>query len=465
MLYIIKMPSSSSQSVPRTSLGKLVSLSVDNPVYYTPQQQQQQQQEEERRESLSPPPPLYPISMKHQTNNEYNNNVDEQTMLWRNVASLFAKCEQTETDLQYQQDYYNRQTSEMYEEFQNTKNELAQFQNEFNEKKMLSAHVVRKLRKYVNKKCESVSYGAFNADNEVFAYIDKIRTEFDARIQKLENENKELREELSQCRTTYDNDYSLFIERENHLMDKFTSAIQTTEKLNDRVKQHEATLMTQLQKGLNYAEQYQNKIAGDLREEFARAITREIEMESNVTAKLVQSVNDEMTDLITRSNEYHTARYYGLVEEWKNMREVCDTLKKSIGMVDAELSDTKETVDFLKDEVAQSSNDVYDMKERLAEWKDDIYHEMDRDYYDLKDYVKHKIHRHEKHKHNNDSAAVAVAVAVADADADVVDDAADPCIAAAEPTSVVASRPAPTEHIIIIDENTVFSDDEEIEHT
>jgi chromosome segregation ATPase len=447
MLYIIKMPSSTSQSIPRTSLGKLVSLSVDNPVYYTAQQQQQ---EEERREtSLSPPPPLYPISMKHHPNN--NNNVDEQTMLWRNVASLFAKCEQTETDLQYQQDYYNRHTSEMYEELQDTKNELAQFQTEFNDKKMLSAHVVRKLRKYVNKKCESVSYGAFNADNEVFAYIDKIRTEFDARIQKLENENKELREELSQCRTTYDNDYALFIERENDLMDKFTSAIQTTEKLNERVKQHEATLMTQLQKRLNYAEQHQEKIAGDLREEFARAITREIEMESNVSAKLVQSVNDEMTDLITRSNEYHTARYYGLVEEWKNMREVCDTLKKSIGMVDAELSDTKETVDFLKDEVAQSSNDVYDMKEKLAEWKDDIYHEMDRDYYDLKDYVKHRIHRHEKQKHH-DSTAVQ-----ADANNDT-----EPCIAAVEQCE---QRPSPTEHIIIIDENTVFSDDEEIEHT
>jgi hypothetical protein len=120
-------------------------------------------------------------------------------------------------------------------------------------------------------------------------------------------------------------------------------------------------------------------------------------------------------------------------------------------MVDAELSDTKETVDFLKDEVAQSSNDVYDMKEKLAEWKDDIYHEMDRDYYDLKDYVKHRIHRHEKQKHH-DSTAVQ-----ADANNDT-----EPCIAATEQCE---QRPSPTEHIIIIDENTVFSDDEEIEHT
>ena len=435
--FIIEiMPSSS--SLPHTSVGKLVSISVDNPKYYT-----------HRTSSSSPPPPLFPISVSAAAAAAVASTDDneEKTMLWSNVATLFAKCEQTETDLQTQREYYDtltRGTDELYQELQDTKNELAQIQTEFNEKKLLSAHVVRKLRKYVNKKCDTVSYGAFNADNEVFAYIDKIRAEFDGRIQKLETENEELREELSRCHATYDSDYSLFIERENDLMDKLSCATQTTEKLNERVKQHEATLMTQLQKGLNYAEQHQHKIAGDLREEFARAITREIEMESVVGAKLVQSVNDELTDLITRSNEYHTARYYGLVDDLK-------TLKQSIGMVDAELSDTKETVEFLKDEVAQSSNDVYDMKEELAEWKDDIYSELDRDYYDLKDYVRHRIHRHDKQKHAPTADAAA---------------AAEPCIIA-EPcvAEVAPQRPAPTEHVIIIDENTVFSDDEEFEHT
>jgi chromosome segregation ATPase len=364
---------------------------------------------------------------------------EEKTMLWSNVAELFAKFEQTETDLQTQREYYDtltRGTDELYQELQDTKNEIAQLQHDISQKNMSSAHVVRKLKKYVNTKCETVSYGAFNADNEVFAYIDKIRAEFDGRITKLEAENEELRQELSRCHETYDDDYTLFIERENDMMAKLSCATQMAEKLNERVKQHEATLMTQIQKGLNCAEQHQHKIAGDLREEFARAITREIEMESNVGAKLVQSVNDELTDIITRSNEYHTARYYGLVDDLK-------TLKQSIGMVDAELSDVKETVEFLKDEVAQSSNDVYDMKEELTEWKDDIYSELDRDYYDLKDYVRHRIHRHDKQKH---AAA----------------NTAEPCIAA-EPS--ISPRPAPTEHIIIIDENTVFSDDEEFEHT
>ena len=122
-----------------------------------------------------------------------------------------------------------------------------------------------------------------------------------------------------------------------------------------------------------------------------------------------------------------------------------NTLKQSIGMVDAELSDVKETVEFLKDEVAQSSNDVYDMKEELTEWKDDIYSELDRDYYDLKDYVRHRIHRHDKQTHATTADAAA---------------AAEPCVA-----EVAPQRPAPTEHVIIIDQDTVFSDDEEFEHT
>ena len=439
--FIIEiMPSSSHSSIPHTSVGKLVSISVDNPKYYTHRASSS---------SSSPPPPLFPISVSATATatatTAATDDNEEKTMLWSNVATLFSKCEQTETEIQTQREYYDtltRGTDELYQELQDTKNELAQIQTEFNEKNMSSSHVVRKLRKYVNKKCETVSYGAFNADNEVFAYIDKIRTEFDGRITKLETENEELREELSRCHATYDSDYALFIERENDLMAKLTCATQMTEKLNERVKQHEATLMTQLQKGLNYAEQHQHTIAGDLREEFARAITREIEMESKVSAKLVQSVNDELTDLITRSNEYHTARYYGLVDD-------LNTLKQSIGMVDAELSDTKETVEFLKDEVAQSSNDVYDMKEELAEWKDDIYSELDRDYYDLKDYVRHRIHRHDKQKH-----------------APTADAAAEPCIIA-EPcvAEVAPQRPAPTEHVIIIDQDTVFSDEEEFEHT
>ena len=60
------------------SIGELVSMSVDNPKNYT----------------VQPPPPLIPINMPVDG--------EEQTMLWQNIATLFAKCEQNESDIQDQ---------------------------------------------------------------------------------------------------------------------------------------------------------------------------------------------------------------------------------------------------------------------------------------------------------------------------------------------------------------------------
>lgn len=449
------MSSSSSRPVPQTSTGRLVSLSVNNPKIYTPAQQEI--------------PALMPLSTSYA-----NNDSEEKTVLWTNVAALFVKCEQNDENLKSSVSTLTRGSDEMYQELQDVKAELAQVQTDINENNVLSKHV-RKLRKYVNKKCEKVrediSYGSSSADHEIFDYIDTLRVEFNTRLEKMEKENTELREELSELHKTYDNDYDLFIRRENELMAKLDAAIHTADCLNNRVKDHEAIMMKHIGEVHNRIEQRLHQVAGDLREEFARAISREVEFESKASTELVQNVNNEMTDLVTRSNQYHSHRYFGMVEEVKQVRDMCETLKKSIGMVDAELSDTKETVDFLKDEVAQSSNDVYDIKEQLADLKDDIYSEMDRDYYDIKGYVRHKIHQHNKKSHTPEPAPT-----TSDSTSETgngiqlnVDESASTVAAAAnqsEPEASVAAAAeiqatTPEHNVIIIDANTIISDDED----
>ena len=439
--------------VPQTSIGKLISLSVETPNHYSPRQQQS---------AGSPPPLLFPVQD------------EEQTMIWRNIATLFAKCDQNEEELQKHQESYERLTrgtDDLYQELQDTKIDVAQIQCEKNENNLLSTHV-RKLRKYVNKKCdkvrETVSYGSYNADNEIFAYINKIRAEFQAKTDKMENEIAGLHSKLEETTVMYDLDYEMFVERENSLMAKLEEAVQMTASLNQRVKDLEYSLMAQIQESRNISEQQQYQTAGDLREEFTRAICHELEFESSASAKRVQCVNDELVELITRSNEYHTVRHFGLVEDIKQIRENCHTLKQSIGMVDAELSDTKDTMGFLTDEVAQTSNDVFDIKEDVAELEDDVYREMDRDYYDLKDYVKHRFHRHNKQKHAAATAATATADAAPDAAADAT--ATDPLqmivTEYAEESHSASAEVLPVkseynEHVIIIDATTIISDDED----
>jgi hypothetical protein len=130
-------------------------------------------------------------------------------------------------------------------------------------------------------------------------------------------------------------------------------------------------------------------------------------------------------------------------------------------MVDAELTDVKENVEFLNNEVVETSNDVYDMKEEMAEWKDVVYRELDRDYYDLKDYVKHRMHRHERQEHT-------VAVAAEAGEAGALQMIANEY--AAEEQEQEQQPPAEREydeHVIIIDADAFMSDDEEseIQHT
>jgi len=493
-------------------------MSVDNSKYYTSQQLQQR--------SSSPPPPLFPILSSGGGGGGYHQasaadaDADEKTMLWKNIATLFAKSEQNESEIIHHKDIYDkitRGTDELYREVQDLKTLRCEERDDDDSLK-------KKMKKYVDKKCEkvreTVSYGAYNADNEIFAYIDKVRTEFEAKTKTMEAKITRLNAKLDEVDKVYDMDYEMFVERENSLMAKLEQAVKTTETLSQRIKDNEDIMMRQLQELREYTQQQQYRAAGDLREEFTRAICNEVEMESKVSALLVQSVNDEltsltlrsteetcrrikdledfidgafvdglradlsgaitseaervseqMTDLVTRSNEYHTARYVGVLGELENMRETHKTLKQSIGMVDAELSDVKENVEFLNAEVAESSNDVYDMKEEMAEWKDIVYREMDRDYYDLKDYVKRRMHRHERQEH----------VEAPDAgEADALQMIATE-YAAEEPEperqqqqqQQQQQQPPPAEHeydehVIIIDADAFMSDDDEdgeIQHT
>jgi hypothetical protein len=484
-------------------------MSVDNPKYYTSQQLQQR--------SSSPPPPLFPIPSSggggggyHQASDATAADADEKTMLWKNIATLFAKSEQTESEIIHHKEIYDkitRGTDELYREVQAVKTTL-----QCEERDGDDDTLKKKMKKYVDKKCEkvreTVSYGAYNADNEIFAYVNKTRAEFEAKTYAMEATITRLNEKLDEADKVYDADYEMFVERENALMAKLERAVKTTETLSQRIKDNEDIMIRQLQELREYTQQQQYRAAGDLREEFSRAICNEIEMESKVSAQLVQSVNDEltsltvrsteetcrrikaledfidgafvdglradlsgaitseaervseqMTDLVTRSNEYHTARYVGVLGELENMRETHKTLKQSIGMVDAELSDVKENVEFLKDEVAESSNDVYDMKEEIAEWKDVVYRELDRDYYDLKDYVKRRMHRHEKQEH---TAVVVAAEAGEAGQADALQ------MIATEYAAEEQQPPAEEEydeHVIIIDGDDSDDEEGEIQHT
>jgi uncharacterized phage infection (PIP) family protein YhgE len=445
-----------SRPIPQTSIGRLVSLSVDNPKYYT----------QGRLSSQSPPPPLVPITTVAAASAAAATNDDgeEKTMLWRNLATLFAKYDNIESDVEKQRVDTERCTDEVYQELQEVKDEIAQVQSEFNENNVLAKHV-RKLRKYVNKKCEglrvTMCHSSYDADNEIFAYIDKIRLDVDSKTKSMQDEITGLHSEMEQLNETYNRDYEMFVERENDLMSKLDAAVKMNEEANHRMKNMEDFFMKQIQQTRNYADTH---VAGDLREEFSTAICREVAFESKVSANLVQSVNDELTDLITRSNEYHSARYFGTVEDVNQLRETCQTLKQSIGMVDAELSDTKETVEYLKDEVGQTVTDLSEITENVTELKDDVYRELDRDYYDLRGYVKRKFNQHKKQNHKPQVSPVQVSDITSSEDPIqmIVDEYADTTT-----TATIATDAHDDEHVIIIDENTFISDDEEeeVRHT
>jgi hypothetical protein len=440
---------SSSYSIPQTSFGRLVSLTVDNPKYYT-------QPAACGVVNSTPPPPLMPVSAlaNNSGNKNKTNNDDELTMIWRNIAILFSKYDNIESTVESQGDATKRCTDEIYQELQANQEESHNASTSF-------ATLVKKIRKYVNKKCEklreTVSYGAYSADNEVFDFVNKTRFELEAKNTKLETELGKVYEELESLNDTYYRDYELFMQRENELLAKLDAAVKMNETTNQRLTNIELALTRQIQQARTYADTH---VAGDLREEFSRAICREVEFESKTSAQLVQTVNDELTSLITRSNEYHSMRYFGMVEDVTRLGETCQTLKQSIGMVDAELTDTKETIEHMKDETGQNATDIVNIEEELSKIKGDIYCELDRDYYDLKSYVKRMLTRHKRtHHHHEELAEQQPPISGGENNAIqlIAEEYADP-----NPQQEPQPQPREYhEHVIIIDGNMSTSSDDE----
>lgn len=448
------------QLMPQTTVGKLVSLHADGRGNeYT---------------HSSEIPALMPLSLGvSETTNTTIGSDDsgEKTMLWTNIASLFSKTDQHDTDIQKWGDSLTRSTNDILQELHDVKTELAEVQN-----KQLLTRQVRKIKKYINKKCETlrenVSYGSFNADNEMFAYINKIRAEMDQRMKKLETENGELRDELTSLYQTYENDYHLFVKRENELMAKLDTAVKLAETANKCVKDCQLNFATRIQEQRNELEQVVYTMADEIREEITPQISRELERETKEILQHVQCVNNELIELITKSNEYHSHRYFGMVEDLKKTVEdtkrandKCETLKKSITMVDAELSDTKEKIEFLTEDVTESNNDIYDTKESVSDTKDEIYREMDRDYYDLKDYIKRKIRsvikKQQQQQQDNKSLLTNTHVNLV---SNVIEALKDPIQIIAE--EYKENQPEPqheNDHIIIMDESMFVSDSDQDE--
>ena len=180
-----------SRPIPQTSVGRLVNLSADNPMYYTAPSS-----------ASSALPHLIPISTAAM---KMNNNVDDElTMIWRNMATLFAKYDNVDTDIERQANTNKRCIDEVYQELQALRTEIEEYQKKAEEESHIAsssssssssgsaATLVRKLKKYVNKKCEKMretaSYGAYNADNEVFDYVNTTRSDLDAKNKKMEGD-------------------------------------------------------------------------------------------------------------------------------------------------------------------------------------------------------------------------------------------------------------------------------------
>ena len=457
-------------------MGRLVGLTVDNPKYHLAPVSSSS--------VTDSPPHLIPITAESAAASaSHNNNNDEQTMLWRNVATLFNKCEQNEAEIQKQREDYdpcigelNRVTDDLYQETRDLKCRISEVSTELlDELDSKLRQMKKQTRKYVSKKFnkakQTASGAAFDSDMEVFKYVDTVRKEFVDANSQLKEElltlRQEIHEEHADLNDVYYRDYKMFLQREDEMMAKLDAAVKMNEATNQRMKDMEEFFMKQIQQARNYADTH---VAGDLREEFSAAICREVAFESKVSAELVQGVHNELTDVITRSNEYHSARYFGTVEDVKQLRETCQTLKQSIGMVDAELSDTKEIVEFLKDEVGQATNTVDEMTYTVAEintaivkQKEEIYNEMDQDYYDMKDYVKRRIQRHVRHSHQKTPVADAAESEPTDAISMIVSEYSEAAVDAAISADALAAdaeAAAEDENVIIMDDTCFISDDD-----
>ncbi|NBP66175.1 MAG: hypothetical protein EBU66_16185 [Bacteroidetes bacterium] len=454
-----------SRPAPQTSVGRLVSLTVDNPRYYT------HTSSTAETGVSSSPPHLVPISYANstnETNTSSSSDAEEKTMLWRNIANLFSKYENIEVAVRENNETSTRITNELYQEMKELQSQLEELHTNVVENNMLSKHV-RKIRKYVNKKCEKlkedISYGSSSADHEIFDYIETFKNEVVTQMKSIQDENATRKDEIVELNDIYYRDYEMFVKREDELMAKLENAVKMNETLTKRLQYLEDTMMRQFNNQnqsihtmrnemLERMSQRDFRLIGDMRQEFARTISKELEVESNNNAKNLQQTTDELTQLITSSNEYHSYRYFGMVEEMKKYLENSETLKRSIGMVDAELSLVKEQLEEVTEDVRKNKRNVFYVNEDLAELKETTYNELDRDYYDLKDYVKRLMRRHNHNYHHPCQVTEKGTIQQDDAVQLIVDEYAEQVETQA--TAQVAQEPAleDDEHLIIIDENT-----------
>ena len=430
---------------------------------------------------------------------------DEQSMLWQNVATLFVKCEDNASNITGIRDEYdpcigqlNSYTDDLYAKLQTSSLEISDCRAQMLDMKKNTKKKFKSVKKMMNRKMEKCKRGsssaAFDADMEVFKYIDTLRIQIDelrGTVEKQKDEIDELsglkhhmdkiREEVSDLNDLYDDDYHRFCRREDELKDKIAAAhdealnahtfamnakqnsderidaaIKAIEtwgsdiyRLDEQVKNMDREIrddmeierhsteywvdcalktfekekLSRIQSPISEARSYADtKVAGDLREEFSNAIVREITFESKATADLVDALRTELVDLITRSNEIHSARYFQSVSDLQQVKDDTErsvqTLKHSIELVDLELADVKESVEFSKEYMTDLSIEIEDQKELIIH---EIHSEMDRDYRDLKKFVRRNMNKHllEEHPEDEDEGEDADDVANAEEAAEV----------------------------------------------
>ena len=478
--------------------GQLVSFTVEGP---------------NQNVSPSPSSPSMPAlipasSVSYLSSTAHN---EEQSMLWQNVASLFVKFEDNQSNIDGLRGEYEQSVKELKEFTVELYARLQSARGEITAVKTSAKNKLKSFKKTFQRKIKKVKQdsatSACDADMEVFKYIDTLRIQIDELrattekqntkieelssvtmpmsnhkhnnannadtyydINDLQHKMNKIREEVSGLYELYDNDYHRFCKREDELKDSIgaahaealtahTFAITAKQNSDDRIdaaikaietwgsdiykldeqvksmnreirddmeierhsseywiecqlKTFEKEKLSRIQSQISEARSYADtKVAGDLRQEFADAICREVAFESKVSADLVQGVHNELSamsqgvreelvDLITRSNEIHSARYFQSLNDMQIIKDdstnMCQTLKHSIGLVDMELSEVKEILDFAKEDIASLAVDLEDQKEEI---KDTIYSEMDADYYALKKYIRHKMRNHLRDEH------------------------------------------------------------------
>lgn len=477
---------------------------------------------------------------------------EEQTMLWRNIAILSTTCEKTDAHVNELRDenetsfqLVNAATNDMYRDLQKYKKDLEACRTDFMSFKNTTKRKLKTMRKTNERKLEKVkraaSTSAFDADMEVFKYIDTLRCQIDelrettekqrdqiADLSGMNGQLRKIQEELSDLNDLYDDDYHRFCRREDDLTEKIgdahaeamiahtmainakdaseatnTSLMKAIESCNNDIyrlgeqmkiqnnelrddieidrKSSEYWVECELksfkkQELANVRSYADTKVAGDLRQEFSDAIVREITCESKVSAQLVQSVNDELTDLITRSNEIHSWRHFQTAADIQQHKDesmkINQAMKQRIGVIDAELSDVIQSVDFMNEDIESVRLEAVDTTEKL---NDDMEHQ----YQCMKRYVRHKFNSHLRDEHPlesesdaEDAEAEAEAANVNETQNCEVDDAEMPNLVPlfedTQPASInngiVADPEEETcDHIVIMmDENDISSDDDEI---